>query len=101
MTTELSSENPADLIVLDSCDAGMAVAEVAYPLFGIKRGRRSFFRAAPLLTRPIDAPLQLTLYFASVHVEQADWNREFDDRKGPRRFARFARRAAARDQHRT
>jgi cytosine deaminase len=44
--------NPADLIVLDSIDAAMAVAEVAYPLLGIKRGRRSFSRAAPLLYPP-------------------------------------------------
>jgi cytosine deaminase len=44
--------NPADLIVLDSSDPAMAVAEVAYPLFGIKRGRRSFSRAAPLLYPP-------------------------------------------------
>jgi cytosine deaminase len=44
--------NPADLIVLDSTDAAMAVAEVASPLLGIKRGRRSFSRAAPLLYPP-------------------------------------------------
>jgi cytosine deaminase len=41
--------NPADLIVLDAHDAGMAVAEVAHPLLGIKRGRRSFSRAAAQL----------------------------------------------------
>ena len=45
--------NPADVIVLDSCDAAMAVAEVAYPILGIKRGRRSFSRAAPHLYPPI------------------------------------------------
>src|SRR3954469_15059550 len=44
--------NPADLIVLDSRDAAMAVAEVAHPLLGIKRGRRSFSRAAPQLYPP-------------------------------------------------
>lgn len=44
--------SPADLIVLDSGDAAMAVAEVAQPLLGIKRGRRSFSRAAPLLYPP-------------------------------------------------
>jgi cytosine/creatinine deaminase len=44
--------NPADLVVLDSSDAAMAVAEVACPLLGIKRGRRSFSRAAPLLYSP-------------------------------------------------
>ena len=45
--------NPADVIVLDSCDAAMAVAEVAHPILGIKRGRRSFSRAAPHLYPPI------------------------------------------------
>ena len=44
--------NPADLIVLDSGDEAMAVAEVAHPLLGIKRGRRSFSRAAPRLHPP-------------------------------------------------
>jgi cytosine deaminase len=44
--------NPADLIVLDSRDAALAVAEVAYPLLGIKGGRRSFSRAAPQLYPP-------------------------------------------------
>jgi cytosine deaminase len=44
--------NPADLIVLDSNDAAMAVAEVAHPLLGIKRGRRSFSRGAPELYPP-------------------------------------------------
>ena len=44
--------NPADLIVLDSSDGAMAVAEVAYPLLGIKQGRRSFSRAAPCLHPP-------------------------------------------------
>jgi cytosine deaminase len=44
--------NPADLIVLDSGDEAMAVAEVAVPLLGIKRGRRSFSRAAPRLHPP-------------------------------------------------
>jgi cytosine deaminase len=43
---------PADLVVLDSRDPAMAVAELAQPLFGIKRGRRSFSRAAATLHRP-------------------------------------------------
>jgi hypothetical protein len=38
--------------VLDSDDPAMAIAEVALPLLGIKRGRRSFVRAAPMLCRP-------------------------------------------------
>jgi cytosine/creatinine deaminase len=45
--------NPADLIVLDCQDAAMAVAEIAQPLLGLKRGRRSFSRAAPVLCAPI------------------------------------------------
>jgi cytosine/creatinine deaminase len=44
--------NPADLIVLDSRGPAMAVAELAQPLFGLKRGRRSFSRAAAMLHRP-------------------------------------------------
>jgi len=44
--------NPADLVVLDSPDPVMTVAEIAQPLLGIKRGRRSFTRAAPLLHFP-------------------------------------------------
>ena len=44
--------HPADLVVLDSRDPAMAVAELAQPLFGIKRGRRSFTRAAATLHRP-------------------------------------------------
>ena len=48
--------NPADLVLLDSRDAAMAVAEVAQPLLGIKRGRRSFTRAAPVLWPPTTGP---------------------------------------------
>jgi cytosine deaminase len=44
--------HPADLVVLDSRDPAMAVAELAPPLFGLKRGRRSFSRAAATLHRP-------------------------------------------------
>ena len=36
---------PADLVVLDCGDAVSAVAELSQPLFGLKRGRRSFTRA--------------------------------------------------------
>ena len=48
--------NLADLVVLDSSDAAMAIAEVSQPLLGIKRGRRSFSRAAPLLFPPTTGP---------------------------------------------
>ena len=44
--------NPADLLVLDCSDPGSAVAELAAPLFGLKRGRRSFARPTPLLYPP-------------------------------------------------
>src|SRR5512132_1732445 len=44
--------HPADLVVLDSRDPTLAVAEVAQPLFGLKRGRRSFTRAAATIHRP-------------------------------------------------
>jgi len=44
--------HPADLVVLDSRDRALAVAEVAQPLFGLKRGRRSFTRAAATIHRP-------------------------------------------------
>jgi cytosine deaminase len=44
--------HPADLVVLDSRDPALAVAEVAQPLFGLKRGRRSFTRAATTIHRP-------------------------------------------------
>ena len=34
--------NPADLVVLDGTDRAGAVAEIVRPLFGMKRGRRTF-----------------------------------------------------------
>ena len=34
--------NPADLVVLDGVDRAGAVAEIVRPLFGMKRGRRTF-----------------------------------------------------------
>jgi cytosine deaminase len=43
---------PADLVVLDCGDPAMAVAELTQPLFGLKRGRRSFTRAAAILHHP-------------------------------------------------
>jgi cytosine deaminase len=44
--------HPADLVVLDSRDPAWAVAELAAPLFGVKRGRRSFTCAAAALHYP-------------------------------------------------
>src|ERR1700752_3222964 len=43
---------PADLIILDTTDPAMAVAEIAQPLLGFKRGCRSFTRSAPRLHAP-------------------------------------------------
>jgi cytosine/creatinine deaminase len=47
--------NPADIVVLDCLDRVSAVAELAPPLFGMKRGRMSFTRPVATLNRP-DAP---------------------------------------------
>lgn len=44
--------HPADLVVLDSRDPAMAVAELAQPWFGIKHGRRSFTRPTAMIHRP-------------------------------------------------
>jgi cytosine/creatinine deaminase len=44
--------NPADFVVLDSTEPMMAIAEIAQPLLGIKRGRRSFTRSPPLIHPP-------------------------------------------------
>jgi cytosine/creatinine deaminase len=48
----IAAGHPADLVVLDSRDPAMAVAELVPPLFGLKHGRRSFTRAAALLHKP-------------------------------------------------
>jgi cytosine deaminase len=44
--------HPADIVVLDCGDAAAAVAELAQPLFGFKRGRATFTRPLPVLHRP-------------------------------------------------
>ncbi len=44
--------NPADLVVLDCETPADAVRELAAPLFGFKRGRRSFSRPQAVLHRP-------------------------------------------------
>lgn len=43
---------PADLVVLDCVDPESAVAELALPLYGFKRGRPTFTRAPAILHRP-------------------------------------------------
>jgi len=48
----IAVRHPADIVVLDSRDPASAVAELAPPLFGWKRGRRSFTRAAAVLHHP-------------------------------------------------
>jgi cytosine deaminase len=44
--------NPADVVVLDCADPAAAVAELAQPLLGFKRGRPTFTRPLPVLHRP-------------------------------------------------
>ena len=44
--------NPADLVVWDAASAAEAIATVAQPLHGFKRGRRTFTRSRPQLHRP-------------------------------------------------
>ena len=44
--------NPADLVVLDCLSSKAAVAELAQPLLGMKRGRISFSRAAAVINWP-------------------------------------------------
>jgi cytosine deaminase len=43
---------PADLVVLECADPETAVAELATPLYGFKRGRMTFSRAPAVLHRP-------------------------------------------------
>jgi len=50
----------ADLVAIDAGSAADAVATVALPLWGMKRGRMSFTRARPVLHRPF-APSSQTL----------------------------------------
>jgi cytosine deaminase len=44
--------NPADIVVLDARRSDLALAELAQPLFGLKRGRRTFTRPAAVLHAP-------------------------------------------------
>jgi len=43
---------PADMVVLDAGSEAQAIAELAQPLFGLKHGKRTFERAAPVLHLP-------------------------------------------------
>ncbi len=42
----------ADLVLLDTKDSALAVAEIAQPLWGMKGGRRTFTRPQPVLHHP-------------------------------------------------
>jgi cytosine/creatinine deaminase len=44
--------NPADIVVLDAERSGLALAELAQPLFGLKRGKRTFSRPPATLHGP-------------------------------------------------
>lgn len=44
--------NPADVVVLDCADPASAVAELARPVLGMKRGRVSFWHAPATINRP-------------------------------------------------
>jgi cytosine/creatinine deaminase len=48
----LAVGNPADIVVLDCADPVSAVAELAQPVLGMKRGRISFQHAPATLNRP-------------------------------------------------
>lgn len=48
--------NPADLVVLDCTSRAQAVGELAAPLWGFKRGRRTFTRAPAELHPPTPGP---------------------------------------------
>ncbi len=48
----IAINNPADIVVLDSTTSIGAVQELAVPLFGFKRGRRTFTREPAQLHRP-------------------------------------------------
>jgi cytosine deaminase len=48
----LRAGDQADLVVLDAPDRASAVAELAIPLMGFKRGRQTFERAPARLLSP-------------------------------------------------
>jgi cytosine deaminase len=48
----IAAGNPADVVVLDCQNAGAAVAELASPVLGFKKGRLSFSRAPAAIHRP-------------------------------------------------
>jgi cytosine deaminase len=48
--------NPADIVALDCADPVSAVAELAQPVLGMKRGRISFWHAPAAINRPDGTP---------------------------------------------
>ena len=48
----LAIGNPADLVIIDATDPAMAVAELAQPMMGFKRGKPVFTRPLPELHDP-------------------------------------------------
>ncbi|HEX3538494.1 MAG TPA: amidohydrolase family protein [Stellaceae bacterium] len=46
--------NPADLVLLNTADPALAVAEIAAPLWGMKAGRATFTRPRPTLHKPTE-----------------------------------------------
>lgn len=52
----IAAGGPADLVALDAQEPAEAVAALAQPLWGAKRGRLSFTRPRPALHRPGQAP---------------------------------------------
>jgi cytosine/creatinine deaminase len=48
----IAAGKPADLVVLDCATPDAAIAELAQPLYGFKRGRLVFTRPVPTLHRP-------------------------------------------------
>jgi cytosine/creatinine deaminase len=57
----IAAGHPADFVVFDCCDTKTAVAELAQPLCGWKRGRLTFTRPAASLHRPGAAAPLLSL----------------------------------------
>jgi cytosine deaminase len=48
----IAEGNPADLVAIDAASPSEAVATIAPPLWGLKKGRLSFKRARPQLFAP-------------------------------------------------
>jgi cytosine deaminase len=49
--------NPADIVALDCADPVSAVAELAQPVLGMKRGRVSFWNSPAEINRPDGTPV--------------------------------------------